>query len=83
MGTALKQFLIRVVNAMLNAVIENRSNVNLSLMIMNHLSAPFDTIDHTILHELLQTSYGVGGISLKWIKSYLPDRKQKKKENRP
>ena len=38
------------------------------------LSAAFDTIDHDILLERLHTSFGISGIVLKWIKSYLTNR---------
>ena len=38
------------------------------------LSAAFDTIDHDILIDRLHTSFGISGIVLKWIRSYLTDR---------
>ena len=62
---------IRVVNDMLNAI----DNGNLSL----DLSAAFDTIDHSILLERLQTSFGIDGLPLRWVKSYLSNRRQKVK----
>ena len=60
---------------MLNAI----DNGNFSLLTMLDLSAAFDTIDHSILLERLQTSFGIDGTPLKWIKSYLSDRQQKVK----
>ena len=43
------------------------------------LLAAFDTIDHSILLERLQTSFGIDGLPLKWVKSYLSNRHQKVK----
>ena len=40
------------------------------------LSAAFDTIDHDILIERLQTSFGIDGCALKWFQSYLLGRTQ-------
>jgi len=40
------------------------------------LSAAFDTVDHDILIEWLQTSFGVDGCALKWFQSYLLGRTQ-------
>ena len=43
---------------------------------MLDLSAAFDIIDHPILMERLQYSYGITGQALTWINSYLSDRSQ-------
>ena len=40
------------------------------------MSAAFDTIEHSVLLERLRNSFGVGGIAITWIKSYLTDRTQ-------
>ena len=69
--------LIRVVNDMLNAI----DNGNLSVLTLLDLPAAFDTIDHSILLERLQTSFGIDGLPLKWVKSYLSNRHQKVKIN--
>jgi hypothetical protein len=43
------------------------------------LSAAFDTIDHDILLSRLKTTFGIDGLVLKWIESYLSSRQQKVK----
>ena len=43
------------------------------------LSAAFDTINHDILFNSLRDWFGVDGTVLRWIKSYLSNRKQKVK----
>ena len=41
------------------------------------LSAAFDAIDHSLLYDCLHDQFGLDGIVLSWIKSYLSSRKQK------
>ena len=41
------------------------------------LLAVFDTIDHSLLYDCLHDWFGLDGIVLLWIKSYLSNRKQK------
>ena len=74
-GHSTETALISFVNDMLNAI----DNGNLSLLTMLDISAAFDTIDHTILLERLHASFGTDGPPLKWVKSYLSNRRQKVK----
>ena len=40
------------------------------------LSAAFDTVDHAIMANNLQSDFGISGTALSWYKSYMFDRKQ-------
>ena len=40
------------------------------------LSAAFDTIDHAILLRRLESDFGIGGLALKWLASYMTGRFQ-------
>ena len=48
----------------------------ITLLAMLDLRAAFDTVDHATLLERLQRSYGIGGIVLKWVKSFISNRVQ-------
>ena len=41
------------------------------------LSAAFDTVDHSLLLNMLQFKYCITGSALKWLKSFLSDRTQR------
>lgn len=47
-----------------------------TLLCLLDMSAAFDTVDHIILLERLQKQYGLCGLALQWIQSYLHDRSQ-------
>ena len=49
---------------------ENNTNTT---MVALDLSAAFDTVNHKILLEVLNKNFGIQGMALKWIKSYLTD----------
>ena len=51
--------------------IDKRSKVVLLLL---DLSAAFDTVNHQRLLKKLQFSYGIKGVTLEWIRSYLQSR---------
>ena len=45
------------------------------LSLLDHLTA-FDMVDHSILTKLLERSFRVKDVSLRWFESYLVDRSQ-------
>ena len=64
--------LIRIQNDLLLAL-DSKQCVFLILL---DLSAAFDTVDHTILVKRLNQRLGIQGGAIKWIQSYLDERKQ-------
>ena len=48
----------------------------ISILVLLDLSAAFDTIDHRILLNRLNETFGFDGVVLKWFKSYLFNRTQ-------
>ena len=50
------------------------SEGDLVAVVLLDLSAAFDTVDHKILVDRLQTDFGITGNVLRWITSYLNDR---------
>lgn len=59
--------MLRITND-INLALDNHDDV---ILVLLDLSSAFDTIDHTILINRLQSKYGITGTVLKWIKSYL------------
>ena len=51
-------------------------NKKASILTSLHLSAAFDTINHRILLERLSREFGIESLALKWLGSYLTERKQ-------
>ena len=47
-----------------------------AVLVLSDLSAAFDTIDHNINLERMNTKYGVRGVALDWFRSYLSERTQ-------
>jgi len=48
----------------------------LGTLILLDLTAAFDIVDHDILLQRLQLTFGVDGSALRWFRSYLVDRTQ-------
>ena len=64
--------LLKVTNDILLAL--DRGDV--SLLTLLDLSAAFDTVDHKIMAETLQSHFGISGKALSWFQSYMTDRTQ-------
>jgi hypothetical protein len=60
-----------------NDVAQALDGKSMVVLVMLDLSAAFDVIDHPILLERLQYSFGVTSDALGWIQSYLSDRRQR------
>ena len=58
----------------INTAIDNQHEFVLVLL---DLSAAFDTIDHKILINRLENKYGISGLALEWLRSYLQERPQR------
>ena len=62
-----------------NDIILNMDQQEVTLLVLLDLSAAFDTIDHEILTDTMESECDVIGNALKWIKSFLSHRKQRVK----
>ena len=58
-----------------DSILQNMENNINTTMVTLDLSATFDTVNHKILLEVLNKYYGIQGVALQWIKSYLANRK--------
>ena len=58
-------------------IIKAMDNQEITYLILLDLSAAFNTIDHTILLNRLETTFGIKDTVLKWIVSFLTGRAQK------
>ena len=59
-----------------NDISTNMEKKRVTVLTLLHPSAAFDTIDHAALLKLLSSWFGISGIALDWIQSYLYDRGQ-------
>ena len=58
----------------INTAIDNQHEC---VLILLDLSAAFDTIDHKIPINRLGNKYGISGLALEWLKSYIQERPQR------
>ena len=61
---------------MYSDLIDAVSNEKLAFLSLLDLTAAFDTVDHAILLQRLETTFGFRGTTLKWLSSYLEGRTQ-------
>ena len=57
-----------------NDVLWSMENGKVSAVVMIDLSAAFDTVDHDLLLEVLETRFGIKDTCLKWYENYLRPR---------
>ena len=62
---------------MMSDILKAMDNQEVTCLILLDLSAPFDMVDHGILLNRLNNSFGIQGTALKWIKSHLTGRTQR------
>ena len=64
--------LLRVTNDLLMACDQG----SVSILSLLDLSAAFETLDHNILLKRIRLSFGISGVVLQWLESYLTERNQ-------
>ena len=58
-------------------ILKAMDNQEVTCLVLLDLSPTFDTVDHKILLEKLENYFGITGIALRWIKSYLTNWSQR------
>ena len=71
-GHSTETAVLKVLSDILDAV----DSQQVTLLGLLDMSAAFDTVDHHILMQRLEVSYGISERSLQWIRSFLTDRSQ-------
>ena len=62
--------LVKLVDSILNGM----ENQLITSVMACDLSAAFDTVNHQVLLRTFEDYYGISGMALQWIESYLSDR---------
>jgi len=57
-----------------NDILQSLDQGNAVFMVLLDMSAAFDTVDHSILLDRLQTRFGIGGVVKSWFSTYLHNR---------
>ena len=66
-----------VVLPVLSDILTAMDNQQVTVLALLDLSAAFDCVDRDILLSKRQSSFGLGGISMTWIRSFLTGRYQR------
>ena len=66
---------------LLDQLLWNMESGDISILIALDLSSAFDTVDHSVLLNVLQVDFGLKDSALGWAASYLKDRSLKVKIN--
>jgi hypothetical protein len=61
---------------MLSYILKAADSGDVAGLVLLDLSAAFDTVDHEILLRRFNTSYGINGTSIQWLRSNLTGRSQ-------
>lgn len=61
----------------LSDIMDAADNKKVTLLALLDLSAAFDCVDHDILLSRLRSDFGLDGVVLQWIQSFLSDRTQR------
>ena len=59
-----------------NDLLLNMNQQHVTLLVFLDLRSAFDTVDHAILLNRLESLFGISETALPWFKSYLSDREQ-------
>ena len=59
-----------------NDLLLNMNNGHVTILVLLDLSTAFDTVDHNLLLQKLQSVIGIQGTALSWFQSYLGKRSQ-------
>lgn len=57
-----------------NNLLLNMNNGHVTILVLLDLSVAFDTVDHGLLLQKVQTMIGIQGAAISWFQSYLGER---------
>ena len=60
-------------------ILASMDNQEITFLILLDLSAAFDTINHSLMMDILENDFGIVGVVKRWFRSYLDERQQRVK----